>query len=642
MNKTLRNLALVALAAAPFSAFAEIVGDGTATNPYQIATAEDLCSMHSLVVSGQMTYFVQVADIDMAGVATYQAPVGSDGATYDQPMNYDGRNHVIKNFAPKNDNWGGTDCYAQSVFGVFSGELKNLGIVDIDINANGGRCGAIGGYLGQSTAGVAVTKVTNVYVTGKVNGGSSNYSGGLFGTTGTEVELTNCFVNVEMNGAEGGLNGALAGRLNNPTTIKNCYVAGTVTGNANLVCAANKGAVTLNGFVLFNSGSEETGFVADNVTGDVTMANTAATEAAGVELVKSWAAFSATEVVDGLPALNYALSGAGTEADPYQIACAEDLCNAYRYVSGLGGEVWFEQTADIDMDGFSEYHAISGYNGSYATVLHYEGNNHLIKNFVPDDNPIGDANNTINYYCTSIFGVPSGEISNLGVVDAYVATTQGAGILGAYAGHSTGSALILTNVFVTGEVVGDSGYTGGMFGTTGNVVTMWNCFANVTVSGKANTAGFIGRVRDEVNIERAYVAGSVAGDNPYLLLGTDKAPKYNGWQVAAFNTGSEVAVAEGIEIKDAEVEVATEETKDALIAEVAGWKGFTNKIYEGYPMLEGFELGTSAIFDATVGAVDTNAPAVYYNLQGVKVANPENGVYIVRRGNNVTKELIRK
>ncbi|MDE6368093.1 MAG: hypothetical protein K2K94_02515, partial [Muribaculaceae bacterium] len=565
----------------------------------------------SLVVSGQMTYFVQVADIDMAGVNTYQAPVGSDGATYDQPMNYDGRNHVIKNFAPKNDNFGGTDCYAQSVFGVFSGELKNLGIVDINIGAAGGRCGAIGGYLGQSSAGIEVTKVTNVYVTGKVNGGSSNYSGGLFGTTGTAVELTNCFVNVEMNGAEGGLNGALAGRLNNPTTINNCYVAGSVAGNANLVCAANKGAVTLNGFVLFNSGSEETGFVAGNVTGDVTMANTTATEAAGVELVKSWAAFSATDEVEGLPALNYALSGAGTETDPYQIACAEDLCNAYRYVSGLGGEVWFAQTADIDMDGVTEYHAISGYNGAYATILHYDGRNHLIKNFVPDHRDAGGY----DYYCTSIFGVPSGEISNLGVVDAYVATAQGAGILGAYAGHADGSALILENVFVTGDVVGEGGYTGGMFGTNGNIVTMRNCFANVNVSGTKFPAGLIGRASKNVNLERVYVAGTVDGPDAYLVMGTNAAPEYNGWEVAAFNTGATAAIAANIQVMDAEVEVATAETEPALIAKVAGWKGFTDKIYEGYPMLEGFDLGTSAIFDAIVGEVEANAPAVYYNLQ---------------------------
>lgn len=36
-------------------------------------------------------------------------------------------------------------------------------------------------------------------------------------------------------------------------------------------------------------------------------------------------------------------------------------------------------------------------------------------------------------------------------------------------------------------------------------------------------------------------------------------------------------------------------------------------------------------------AVDDNAPVVYYNLQGVKVNNPENGIFIQVKGNKVTK-----
>ena len=643
MNKTLRNLALVALAAAPFSAFAEIVGDGSAKNPYQIATAEDLCEAYKLTKAGEMVYFVQTADIDMSNVKEYTPVVGYDAATYDRPLNYDGRNHVISNFAPTTDEFaaGGIYNYGQSVFGVFSGELKNLGIVDMNISAAGGRCGAIGGYLGQSAAGVEVTKVSNVYVTGKVNGGGSNYSGGLFGTTGTAVELTNCFVNVEMNGVEGGLNGALAGRLNNPTTIKNCYIAGKVSGNATLVCAANKGAVTVDGFVLFNDGSDETGLVADNVTGEVVMANTSATQSAGVDLVKSWAAFSTTEEIDGLPALNYALSGSGIQADPYQINCPEDLCNAYRFVNCDGGEFWFVQTADLDMEGYEDYHALAGYNGSYKAILHYDGQCHVIKNFVPNTE-VGAVAGTDYYYCTSLFGIPSGEISNLGVIDAYVATAQGAGILGAYAGHGDGDALILENVFVTGEVVGDGGYTGGMFGTTGNTVTMTNCFANVKVSGGTYTAGLVGRVRNEINLERVYVAGSVEGNDPYLALGTDKAPVYNAYQVVAFNEGAEAAVPADMEKGDEEIFVAQGKMAIDMIEEVMEWEGFTAELYNGYPMLEGFDFGTTAIFDATVGEVEAEGPAVYYNRQGVQVANPENGVYIVRRGNKVTKELIRK
>ena len=45
--------------------------------------------------------------------------------------------------------------------------------------------------------------------------------------------------------------------------------------------------------------------------------------------------------------------------------------------------------------------------------------------------------------------------------------------------------------------------------------------------------------------------------------------------------------------------------------------------------------GTSAI--ANVEADDTNAPVVYYNLQGVRVENPANGVFIRVQGSQVTK-----
>lgn len=38
--------------------------------------------------------------------------------------------------------------------------------------------------------------------------------------------------------------------------------------------------------------------------------------------------------------------------------------------------------------------------------------------------------------------------------------------------------------------------------------------------------------------------------------------------------------------------------------------------------------------------VDENAPAVYYNLQGVRVANPENGLFIVVKGGKSTKVVL--
>lgn len=47
----------------------------------------------------------------------------------------------------------------------------------------------------------------------------------------------------------------------------------------------------------------------------------------------------------------------------------------------------------------------------------------------------------------------------------------------------------------------------------------------------------------------------------------------------------------------------------------------------------------AGVEDITVD--NSNVPATYYNLQGMEIANPENGIYLVKRGNNVTKELVK-
>lgn len=39
--------------------------------------------------------------------------------------------------------------------------------------------------------------------------------------------------------------------------------------------------------------------------------------------------------------------------------------------------------------------------------------------------------------------------------------------------------------------------------------------------------------------------------------------------------------------------------------------------------------------------MDENAPVEYFNMQGVKVANPENGIYIKRQGSKVTKAIVK-
>lgn len=62
-----------------------------------------------------------------------------------------------------------------------------------------------------------------------------------------------------------------------------------------------------------------------------------------------------------------------------------------------------------------------------------------------------------------------------------------------------------------------------------------------------------------------------------------------------------------------------------------------------YAALDYFAADTdfSGIGTVTAEPAGENAPAEYFNLQGMKVANPQNGLYIVRRGNTTSKIYIR-
>jgi len=61
---------------------------------------------------------------------------------------------------------------------------------------------------------------------------------------------------------------------------------------------------------------------------------------------------------------------------------------------------------------------------------------------------------------------------------------------------------------------------------------------------------------------------------------------------------------------------------------------------QGFPFFVVFDIPESAGIDE-IAADENNAPVEYYNLQGVRVENPENGLYIRRQGSKVEKVVIR-
>lgn len=101
------------------------------------------------------------------------------------------------------------------------GVVKNLGLVDVDINGNQ----FVGGIAGLNSGGT----IENCYVTGEINGNDMAVGGITGSNAGT---IKNCYVtaNVSSNSQSvGGIAGS-NGTSPNPGTIQNCYNTGTVSG----------------------------------------------------------------------------------------------------------------------------------------------------------------------------------------------------------------------------------------------------------------------------------------------------------------------------------------------------------------------------------------------------------------------------
>ena len=118
-----------------------------------------------------------------------------------------------------------------SFFGIFCGNLRNIGFEDVDVYCENTGSGVLGGYVGHSDYSDADRKlytstVENVWVTGKLRAMAA-YSGGMFGNVAGPTIVRNCYVNIDFT-SEASINGGIAGRVRGALTLENCYAAGTV------------------------------------------------------------------------------------------------------------------------------------------------------------------------------------------------------------------------------------------------------------------------------------------------------------------------------------------------------------------------------------------------------------------------------
>jgi len=210
-------------------------GNGEPNNPYLISTAEELNSIgHNPRLMAAS--FKLIEDIDMMCVNFFII----SNKYFPFIGVFDGNNHTILNLTIT-----GTDHVG--LFGRLESkaEVKNLGVVDVNITGLGEY---IGGLVGRNSG-----AVSHCYSTGTVSG--DRYVGGLVGhnyegqmsqcystgivsgdwyvggLTGVNYEayLNQCFSNSAVNGDwdVGGLVGANTGT----GEIVNCYASGAITGS---------------------------------------------------------------------------------------------------------------------------------------------------------------------------------------------------------------------------------------------------------------------------------------------------------------------------------------------------------------------------------------------------------------------------
>ncbi len=209
-------------------------GDGSETNPYEIASLNNLYWL-SQNQEHWDKHYIQTADIDATTTNLLDngkgfTPIGTDfnnsGISF--TGTYNGQGNTISNLfidRPNTDYVGLFGC----VFGENS-KIENLGIIDADIKGKD----SVGSLVGFKIMG----SIINSYSTGEING--NNSVGGLVGNNAGTVSNSYSTGNVTGNDYVGGLTGY------NSQGINNSYSQGNVTGNDKVggLVGSNIGSIT--------------------------------------------------------------------------------------------------------------------------------------------------------------------------------------------------------------------------------------------------------------------------------------------------------------------------------------------------------------------------------------------------------------
>lgn len=514
-------------------------GDGSESNPYLVATPEQLNEVRNHLDA----YFIQINDIDLTeataeGGMFYNGgdgwePIGTDYYTSFEGS-YDGGGHRIIGLKSKQSYYGG-------LFGINKGIVQNLGMDNGTVSPSYSSSSnppsnpsSFAGGIVRSNSGIII----NCYNTGAVSSSDSySYVGGIAGdNSGTIINCYNTGV------VSGSITGGISG--DNSGTIRNCYNTGAVSSSYvfSFSCAGGIAGDNYDGIIesCYNTGAVSSsgasscagGIVGNNDNGTIINCyfyNAPNLKAEGgvaltVDALKSQVSlegfdFETVWYFDSDSYYPFPLlqsmgisaekeenyydfdGGTGRLENPYKVSTPEQFDNVRKYLNA-----YYIQTNDIDLTAAT---AEDGrfYNGGdgwepigigYDTAFEgsYDGGGHCV---------IGLKSKR---YLSGLFGYNRGVIQNLSIVDSSMSSSSSH--VGGIACRNYGA---IKNCYNAGTVLSLNSPQdiGGITGI--NYGTIENCYNSGAVSGITSSAGGIAGDNAGGIIINCYNIGTLSGSS---------------------------------------------------------------------------------------------------------------------------------
>ena len=198
-------------------------GSGTQTDPYRIATVDDLKQLAAEVNAGQShagEYFRLVADIT-SGWDGFPAIGSVSDPAHGFSGNFNGGGHRLSGLGLNRGLFAMLNAPA-------SGQIIENLILDGTLTATGDRAGLLTAQTGTAGA----TTIRNCTVTGAVNGGTCAYVGGVVGVLNPGSSITQCNTSIALTAGSGTSadsgKGTVVGMMVN-ASVTNCYATGSVS-----------------------------------------------------------------------------------------------------------------------------------------------------------------------------------------------------------------------------------------------------------------------------------------------------------------------------------------------------------------------------------------------------------------------------